>query len=80
LLPADQGEFDRESMLAVRAVFDKLEAADREAARTVWLRTVEGLTLEEVSALQNRKIWRVRADYEFGLRWMSNQLKRRARS
>jgi hypothetical protein len=39
---------------------------------------VEGLTVHEMSRSQGREIWRVRADYDFGLQWMANRLKRYA--
>jgi hypothetical protein len=65
-----------ESALAVRLVFEKLRALDAKVAETVWLRSVEGLTGLDMSRLQNRELWRVRADYDFGLQWMANQLGR----
>jgi RNA polymerase sigma factor (TIGR02999 family) len=71
---------DRESMLAVRAVFEKLEKLDPVAARTVWLRAIEGLTLAEVSQAERRDVWRVRADYDFGVKWMTDRITRQARS
>jgi hypothetical protein len=51
---------------------------DPQVAETVWLRCVEGLTVQEMSQSQNREMWRVRADYDFGLQWMANRLKRYA--
>jgi hypothetical protein len=39
---------------------------------------VEGLTVVELSRSQGREEWRVRADYDFGLQWMANKLKRYA--
>jgi hypothetical protein len=42
----------------------------------VWLRSVEGVTIQELSGQQNREMWRVRADHDFGLQWMANRLKR----
>jgi RNA polymerase sigma-70 factor, ECF subfamily len=80
LLATHKSETDVESLLAVRAVFRKLQKLDPTVARTVWLRTVEGLTLAEVTRAQGRETWRVRADYDFGLRWMADQLERHARS
>lgn len=77
---AGRGDADPELRMAVRTVFDRLRAADPKVAATVWLRSVEGLTLEEISIRQNRSMWRVRADFEFGLHWMSNRLSRHARS
>ena len=66
--------FDPELRLSVRIALEKLCEIDPAAAETVWLRSVEGLTIEEVSRHQHREFWRVRADYEFGLRWMARQL------
>ena len=67
-----------ESVLAVKMVFEKLRTMDPQVADTVWLRSVEGLTVEEMSRSQGREMWRVRADYDFGLQWMANRLKRYA--
>jgi len=65
---------DPELRLSVRIALEKLREIDPAAAETVWLRAVEGLTIEEVSRQQGREFWRVRADHEFGLRWMARQL------
>ncbi len=67
---------DWELSLAVKMVFEKLRKMDREVAETVWRRSVEGRTIQEMSQLQGREAWRVRADYDFGLNWMANQLMR----
>jgi RNA polymerase sigma factor (TIGR02999 family) len=66
---------DPDLHLAVKMVFERLRAVDPKAAATVWLRSVEGLTLEEVRRRQGRKMWRVRSDFEFGLQWMHDRLK-----
>jgi hypothetical protein len=34
--------------------------------------------LQEISLRQDRSMWRVRTDFEFGLRWMSDRLSRHA--
>lgn len=68
-----------ENALAARMVFEKLKAMDNRTAETVWSRTVEGLTVPELSRLQGREEWRVRADYEFGLQWMAHRLARSKR-
>jgi RNA polymerase sigma factor (TIGR02999 family) len=79
LLPsAARTEVDTELRLTVKAVFENLREFDPKAAETVWLRSVEGMTIEEVSRSQRRKFWDVRADYDFGLKWMADQLARRA--
>jgi RNA polymerase sigma-70 factor (ECF subfamily) len=65
-----------ELCLAAKIVFEKLRAMDAVVAQTVWLRSVDGMTLRELSELQRREEWRVRADYDFGLHWMANQLNR----
>ncbi len=59
---------------SARQVFGRFQRVDRRAAETVWLRCVEGRTLEEVSQLQERDIWKVRADCDFGLQWMADRL------
>jgi len=78
LLPANGRAASPESSLAVKIVFEKLRSMDPQVAATVWLRCVEGLTVQEMSQSQSREIWRVRADYDFGLQWMANRLKRYA--
>jgi RNA polymerase sigma-70 factor (ECF subfamily) len=65
-----------ESRLAAKITFEKLRAMDAKVAETVWLRAVEGVTIQEMSRMQDREEWRVRADYDFGLQWMANRLKR----
>jgi RNA polymerase sigma factor (TIGR02999 family) len=67
-----------ETALAARIAFEKLRAMDREVADTVWLRFVEGLTVPEIAAAQNRESWRVRADSDFGLQWLAGRLRRYA--
>jgi RNA polymerase sigma factor (TIGR02999 family) len=69
---------DPELRLTLKIKMERLREIDRRAAETVQLRSVEGLTLEEVSRAQNREVWRVRADYDFGLRWLAEQLTRHA--
>jgi len=76
LLPASGNAASPESSLAVKIVFEKLRSMDPQVAETVWLRCVEGLTVHEMSLSQRREMWRVRADYDFGLQWMENRLKR----
>jgi RNA polymerase sigma factor (TIGR02999 family) len=78
LLPNSSKAADAESSLAVKMAFEKLRAMDPQVAETVWLRSVEGMTVHEMSRSQGREIWRVRADYDFGLQWMANRLKRYA--
>jgi RNA polymerase sigma-70 factor, ECF subfamily len=76
LLPPANRTASPESSLAVKMVFETLRAMDPQVAETVWLRSVEGLTVNEMSRAQGREVWRVRADYDFGLQWMANKLKR----
>lgn len=75
LLPGNENAIDAESALAVKMVFEKLRAMDAKVAETLWLRAVEGATIQELSRLQKREAWRVRADHDFGLQWMANRLK-----
>lgn len=63
-----------EFSLAARHAFEKLQSLDATAAETVWLRCVEGMTLEELTRRQRRPMWRVRADYEYGLGWIAARL------
>lgn len=75
LLPSlDRTHADPELRLTLKISLERLRGIDRVAAETVWLRSVEGLTIEEVSRCQSRETWRVRADYDFGLRWLAGQL------
>jgi len=76
LVPAHLSTASLETSLAVKIVFEKLRDLDPKVAETVWLRSVEGLTIHEMSRSQGREAWRVRADYDFGLQWMANRLKR----
>lgn len=76
LLPGQQNHASAESLLAAKMVFEKLRGMDARVAETIWLRAVEGRTVEELSRLQAREEWRVRADYDFGLQWMANRMKR----
>jgi RNA polymerase sigma factor (TIGR02999 family) len=78
LLPSSRSGAGAETALAVKMVFEKLRSMDPQVAETVWLRSVEGLTVGELSHAQSRESWRVRADYDFGLQWMANRLKRYA--
>ncbi len=64
----------QEMHLAARQVFERLQRHDPLAAECVWMRRVEGRTLDEVARLQNRKVWSVRNDYDFGVEWMARQL------
>lgn len=63
-----------ENVVAVRNTLERLRAIDRAAAEVLWLRIVEGMTLEEVSRRQQREVWRVRMDHDFGLQWMKARL------
>ena len=76
LLRANQNASNHEAALAVKMVFEKLRAMDPKVAETVWRRVVESQTLNELSQLQGREVWRVRADYDFGLKWMASRLRR----
>jgi RNA polymerase sigma-70 factor, ECF subfamily len=80
LVATEKTDTSPESLLSVRAVFQRLRTLDKKVAETLWLRSVEGLTLREVSTYQQREIWRVRADYDFGVRWMADRISREARS
>jgi RNA polymerase sigma factor (TIGR02999 family) len=78
LLPGSaRTDSDAELRLSVQAVFARLKDFDPKAADAVWLRCVEEMTIDEVSRSQRRAFWHVRADYEFGLKWMADQLKGR---
>lgn len=79
LSAACRGGTDLESLLGVRMLFEKFEQLDPLAANTVWLHAVEGLTFAELSEAQGREPWRVRADFDFGTRWMADKMARQVR-
>lgn len=72
---ADQSSAQNEVAAAAREVFGRFERVDPRAAQAIWMRCVEGRTIEEVSTIQQRDAWRVRADCDFGLRWMASRLR-----
>ncbi len=76
LLPSITKAAQPELCLAAKIVFERLRAMDARVAETVWMRSVDGMTIREMSQLQSREEWRVRGDYEFGLCWMASQLNR----
>jgi len=81
LLPGLDGTGgDPELRVTLKIALARLGPIDRRAAETVWLRSVKGLTIEKVSRSQRRETWRVRADYDFGLRWLADHLTRRTGS
>ncbi len=67
-----------EESIAVRAAWSRLQGVDCLAAESISLRCVEGLTIDEISLRQGREAWRVRADCDFGLRWMAERLSLKA--
>ena len=77
---SNPARIDPELCLTVKIILERLRHIDPAAAEIVWLRCVEGLTIEEVSQSKGREFWRVRADYEYGLRWMARQLERQSGS
>jgi RNA polymerase sigma factor (TIGR02999 family) len=68
------GGVPSETQLAIKVLFENLRKLDRIAAEAVWLRFVEGMNWDELSLAQTREVWRVRADCDFGLRWMADRL------
>ena len=50
---------DPELRITVKAVFQALKRLNPPATQTVWLRSVEGVTLGEISRRQGREVWRV---------------------
>jgi RNA polymerase sigma-70 factor, ECF subfamily len=74
-LLANRDATSPEEQLSAREIFRKLTRLNAQVAETVWLRSVEGLTLAEVSTRQSREMWRVRADFDFGIQWMADRIK-----
>jgi RNA polymerase sigma factor (TIGR02999 family) len=73
-LPFVDTQAKTDTVIAVRSTFRKLQQADPAAAGTLRLRFVQGLTIPEISRLQGRPEWRVRADCDFGLSWIRARL------
>jgi RNA polymerase sigma factor (TIGR02999 family) len=63
-----------ELALDVRRIFTRLHRLDPRVAETLWLRCVEGATLEEIACRQRVEIWRVRENYDYGVKWMADHL------
>lgn len=55
-------------------LWEKLYRIDARLAETVWMRAVEGATNLEVARRQGRPVWRVKADYEYGVQWLEERL------
>jgi len=71
---ATSGFAASETQIAIKAAFENFRKLDPAAANAVWLRVVEGMNWDELSRAQSREVWRVRADCDFGLRWMADRL------
>ena len=65
---------DHELHLSAKVVFEKLQRLDRAASEVIWLRCVEGLTISEASNRLGIKDGPARVNYEFGLKWMADEL------
>lgn len=68
---------DPDLCLAAKLVFEQLKRMDATSAAAIWMRYVEGLSTQEIARGQVRAVWRVKADCDFGIRWMAGQLERR---
>ena len=73
LLIACQTDASRSGLDAMFA-FRKLEQLDPVAAKAVWLRSVEEMTIDETAAAQGMERWRVRENYNFGVKWLAGKL------
>ena len=69
-----RGTQPTEGERAARQVWERLRAIDAQVADVVWLKAAEGMTLGDIAALQRRERWRVKADYDYGIKWMTPQL------
>lgn len=58
-----------------RLAFESMRQWDPLVAETVWLRFVEGFTLEETARHQRRALGKVREDCGFGLKWLNDRLR-----
>ncbi|MFN0171074.1 MAG: ECF-type sigma factor [Bryobacteraceae bacterium] len=77
LLAIRQPNLHTDLALALKITWERLSRLDAVAAQVIWLRCVEGKTLEETSVCLDRTPSRVREDCEFGLKWMADQLGKR---
>lgn len=75
LAQARQSSLSPEMRISVNAAVEELRENDAIAAATVWQRCVEGFTWEELSQAQGREVWRVRADYDYGIRWLCGRIR-----
>ena len=65
-----------EQDLALRLTWERLQAVDARAGKVVWLRYVEGLSLEEIAERLHLTVPGVRVDCAFGVQWMAGRLRR----
>lgn len=64
-----------ERQIASRHAWEQLRLQEPLAAETIWLLCVEGMTVKEVAAIQQRPAWRVNKDADFALDWMNAKLR-----
>lgn len=54
----------------LRFVWRDLQKIDPQLAETLRMQVVESLTLDEIAEVQDRAVWRVRADIVYAKRWL----------
>lgn len=63
-----------ELQFALKQSMDRLESLDPKAHSVLVLRFVDGVSVTEIARAQGRPEWRVKADCQFGLSWLTAQL------
>lgn len=69
------GTSDPESILQIGVLMDKLEKADREAARIVDMHYFAGFTFEEIAEITGLTFRQVRHRWEKGRDWLKDRMK-----
>ena len=62
-------------LIDARFALKRLHQLDPEVERTVRLRCIEGMTIEEAARVQGLEPWRVRQNYDFAVMWLGNKLR-----
>lgn len=69
------GNLQPDSRLAgLSAALRKLEKLDPDGCRTILMKYQQGLTWEEIAASTSRSVWQVRAECDYLLNWLRDQL------
>jgi len=75
LMTSGNSSMDADTRLAVQQAFERLAALDAKAAAAIRCRFIDGYTVQQAAERLNSPRWKVRADCEFGLKWMADGLR-----